>query len=72
VVKYFMSFDAIRAELLPDRRPRLRSEIHKRVASIDFNFNSMTLGGTDHGKKSPLADIRFVNGALLMARIHAR
>ena len=44
-------------------RMRLRSEIHKRVASIDFDFNSLFLGGTDHGKKFPTAESRFVNGA---------
>jgi len=47
----------------PDARMRLRSEIHKRVASINFSFDSMMLGGSIHGEKHPLADIRFVNGA---------
>jgi hypothetical protein len=42
---------ALRAGAHRDARMRLRSEIHKRVASIHFSFDSVQLGGSEHGKR---------------------
>jgi hypothetical protein len=53
---------AIRAGDKPELRLKLKAEIRKRVASINFSFDSVTLGGTFHGHRDPTAEIRFVNG----------